>query len=264
MKNIFIMAMILICVLSFATTALALGEYKNVSELFEYWETNGYPNYVGTVYSTDGSMDNLTILIVDDNGTKADEIRSMLVDASGVTFGTAEYSHNELLKVNNEILEKYMSKDQNIYSMGLGWGWGTVDGKTTGFGESKKESRVVLTVDESVAQEYANKFHEIYGDMVVVEAGGAVVPQDEEATSPVGFNSWIILIVVCFVAIATAILFSNRRRFIPAMQTDSGTVITGDASLSRKQMIESIKNSGITPDKDCFDAIMEKIDNQIK
>jgi len=64
--------------------------------------------------------------------------------------------------VNNEILEKYMGKDQNIYGMGLGWA--TVDGKSTGFGESKKEERVVLTVDESVAQEYVNKFYNIYGD----------------------------------------------------------------------------------------------------
>ena len=87
--------------------------------------------------------------------------------------------------------------------------WGTVDGKTTGFGESKKEARVVLTVDESVAQKYANKFYNIYGDMVVVEAGGAVVLQDELATALINSNSWIILITVCFVAIATAVLFSN-------------------------------------------------------
>ena len=194
-------------------------------------ESNGYPDYVGSVYSTDGSMDNLTIQLADDNGTKADEIRSMLADASGVTFGTAEFSYNELLKANNEILEKHMGKDPNIYSMGLGWG--TVDGKTTGFAESKKEARVVLTVDESFAQEYANKFYNIYGDMVVVEAGGAVVPQDELATAPINSNSWIILITVCFVAIATAVLFSNRRRFVPAMQTNSGTVVVSQANLQR-------------------------------
>jgi len=76
--------MILICVLSFAITAFAQGEYKNVTELYEYWEANGYPDYVGTVFSTDGSMENITILLVDDNSTKADDIKSMLADASGL------------------------------------------------------------------------------------------------------------------------------------------------------------------------------------
>lgn len=261
MKKIFIIVMALICIMSFSIVTYAQGEYKNVSELYENWAINGFPDYVGSVYSTDGGSDNLTILLVDDNGIRADEIRLMLADASGVTFGKAEISYNEMLKVNNEIQEKYMGKDQNIYGVGLGWG--IIDGKTTGFGKSKKESRVVLTVDESVAQEYANKFYEIYGDMVVVEAG-SIVYDTKTAKESIGHNSWFILIVACLVAITGAVMYSKSRNFIPAIQTDCNTVTIRNVSMSRKQTIESIRASKITPDKNHFSAIMYKIDNHKK
>ncbi len=258
MKKIFVMMMILICALSFASITFAEGEYANIGEMYQDWAMNGYPDYVGSVYSTDGSSDNMTILLIEGEETKADEIRALLKDDSGVSFGVATYAHNELKEVNNEIVKKYMGSDAMIYGVGIGWT--SVDGEVTGFGESKKESRVIVTVDDSIAQEYANQFYEIYGDMVIVEAGGAAVPLSESTKQAGDSNTWTIVAIIGLSGILmAAFILLKRQRFIPAMQTNSGNIVTGDTCLSRKQTIKAIKNSEFKPDKDMLKSIMKQI-----
>ena len=89
--------------------------------MFQYWEANGYPDYVGSVYSNSGSTAHLTVLLVNDDRTRADQIRASLIDDSGVSFGTAEFSHNTLKAVNDEIAVNYMGNDEKIYGVGVGW-----------------------------------------------------------------------------------------------------------------------------------------------
>ena len=40
-------------------------EVKTMNDLFQYWELNGYPEYVCGVWSTDGSEQNLTVGILE-------------------------------------------------------------------------------------------------------------------------------------------------------------------------------------------------------
>jgi len=139
-------------------------KYSNIEELFLYWEEYGYPDYVGGVYSPGGSMSCLTVLLVGDDGSAENLIRDCLTDTYGLSFGTSEYSYNELSEVNEKIAD-YMLTHDKIYSAGIGWG------SSGGYGADGKEFRVVVTVDESVLTEYNNKLRRQYGDVVEVEAG---------------------------------------------------------------------------------------------
>lgn len=77
-------------------------QYSNMDELFQYWEDFGYPDYVGGVFSTGGSMRQLTVLLTGDSETAKKQILSSLVNASVLSFGTSKYSYNELMAVNED------------------------------------------------------------------------------------------------------------------------------------------------------------------
>ena len=174
MKKAGLLAFILILMLPNTFTALASGEFQNVQALFQHWEENGYPDYVSSVYSTDGS-EKLTILLLDRE--KEDVVRNMLIDESGVSFGTGSISQETLLKVHEEILNEYILKDPMVYAAGIGWT--SIDGELTGFGESKRESRVIVYVDKNYMDEYKNKFRERYGDVVYVDEGSPAEAVEE-------------------------------------------------------------------------------------
>lgn len=174
----------LICALFALCLCLALGmsamaaPYADISALFQHWEQSGYPEDVAGVYSTDGSTYNLTVqLIGDKDGSREAEIRAMLNDDSGVRFEAGTYSHQRLLQIHEEITDAYLFEGSGLYACGIGWG---MDG---GFGESGKESRVVVTVDEARLEEYTAAFSGVYGDAVVVEAGEQPVLTTEEAAA---------------------------------------------------------------------------------
>ena len=188
-------------------------QYQDMAELFQYWEEYGYPNYVGGVFSTDQSMRQLTVLLAGDDGTGENQILASLIDASCLSFGTAKYSYNALLAVNDEI-SYTMLTDDNIYGTGVGWS-SSRDG-VHGFGESGKEFRVVVSVDESTLAEYNDKLHGLYGDTVVVEAGGPVVPMSEpspEDDGPPRSNLLPLLILMTMLigVVYLFLLFQKRK-----------------------------------------------------
>ena len=75
-----------------------------------------------------------------------------------------------------------------------------------------------------------------------------------------GFDLWIWVVGGIALLATTAVFFANRTRFMPAMQTANGNVVTANAPVSRKQTIDAIKNSALTPSGDVFKSIMEKVD----
>ena len=102
MKKLIAFLIALTCILALSVTALAANsdnnkslspdsdKYKNIVALYEHWETNGYPDNVGFVFSTDGSTNNLTVLLVGDDGTAENQIRSMLINDAGLFLWQCE------------------------------------------------------------------------------------------------------------------------------------------------------------------------------
>jgi hypothetical protein len=273
MKKLIAFLIALTCILSFSMTALATGSdndsesvepepllnhdtYENITALYEHWETNGYPDYVGFVFSTDGSENNLTVLLVGDDGTAENQIRGMLISDSGLSFGSAEYSYNELLAIAGEISSEYLEKNNLFYDLGVGWGG--VDDVAPGFGASGKEPRVVVGVDKSILTEYTKKFEKLYGDKVVVFESEAFVLEDlpDKNTSQL----WLLIPMVFLVG--AGILFVIRTQRVPAMQTTSGSVVARSAPVSRKQVIDAVKNSEVSPRAEVFDSILSKINKE--
>ena len=78
-------------------------EVKTINDLFQYWEFNGYPDYVCGVWSTDGSENNLTvgILKTDEGENGKDEILSKIENDEAVTFEYQKYSKNYLFEIQN-------------------------------------------------------------------------------------------------------------------------------------------------------------------
>lgn len=171
----------IICILFALCLCLSMGigvmaaPYADISALFQYWEEFGYPEDVAGVYSTDGSAYNLTVQLVgDEDGSREAEIRAMLNNDSEVTFEAGTYTQARLQQIHQEITDGYMFEGSGVYACGIGWG---LDG---GFGESGKESRVVVTVDEARLEEYTAALSGVYGDAVVVEAGEQPIFTTEE------------------------------------------------------------------------------------
>lgn len=162
--------------LVFGLSMSAMAEtYANITELMSYWEQEGYPDDVAGLYSTDGSAENLTILLVGDaDHSRENEIRAMLEDDSTVSFGIGLYTQSQLQTIKAEIVEGFLSDEASgVYGCGVGWG------NEGGFGTSGMELRVVVDVDEARVDEYTELFYQQYADAVVVEASEPPVAEEE-------------------------------------------------------------------------------------
>ena len=227
----------------------------------EYWERNGYPDnvsfacIVGDEVLEDGTaITYWEIGIVKTNESSKQEILDMLSPNCIITFRGCTYSHNQGEAVRNEILAMNDEKIIDVVLMG------------------NSDGVLVIVQEDSVAY-YTGILSAKFGDIVSV-GGDESTPVEAAAsdgsaanggmitdvTAPVLVNhNWILpamLVLLCGVAIA---LYARRARLIPALQTNTGNVVTGNTPISRKQMIALIKSSAMTPPDDVFRAVMEKI-----
>ena len=88
-------------------------EVKTMNDLFQYWELNGYPDYVCGVWSTDGSEQNLTVGILE-NTEGQKEILEKIENDDAVTFVNQEYSKNYLLEVQNYLFGYYKTVQDGV------------------------------------------------------------------------------------------------------------------------------------------------------
>ena len=97
----------------------------------------------------------------------------VMLPAAGVcasdTF-TPKYSDDELNKIADELIEKYMSDATEIpVVLQIAVGGAVIDGELTGFGESGLEKRVVVSVRYQYYEQYKKMLGDKYGDAVYVE-----------------------------------------------------------------------------------------------
>ena len=164
MKKLICVCLILCLALALSAGVLA-AQFANAYTLLQDWETNGYPDDVGSIYSTDGTPYNLTVQLVGDNfEARAEEIRAMLDDPSTISFEKGTYTDKQLHEISSEIADAYIKDGSGVQSVGVGWG------SSGGFGASGKEMRVVVTADEDRAVDLYQELGSKYGDAVVVEA----------------------------------------------------------------------------------------------
>ena len=177
MKKLICIALTLALLLCMSTAVLAEGaeKYANMMELLEHWEEVGFPDDIGSIYSTDGTYGNFTVQIVgDDIEARAEEIRAMLADPGGVTFERGQFTDRQLHEISAEIREQYMTEGSGITNVTAGWG------RSGGFGPSGQEMRVVVSADEDKVIELAQTLGQRYGDAVIVQPSS----MDQPAPDP--------------------------------------------------------------------------------
>lgn len=248
-------ALLLILLTPFTSIAHASEEGKmSFQDMYNDWEMNGYPDYVGHVIYDD-TVDKYEIGLV--NATEADknEILSKIGNNDGVVLGTARYSYNELLKFQNQIIDD-TNGVEGIY--GLAVGWTSVDGEVIGFGESGKEFRIILTVDENLYGEYVKKLQEDYGDMVHVETGEMAVELGDDSGLTQSNTALYLTIFAVFSLAILGVFFINRGAVL-VKQSASGDNITESRPLGREEVISAVKESGIKPKDSVYRSILDKI-----
>jgi hypothetical protein len=229
----------------------------------------GYPDDIGGVYSADGSVGNLGVLVVNPSPERTAELLEIFSEVT-----PCKYSYNELMLVHQEIVA-LMGPESLIYGCGIG-----------GFhGPSGKEFRVTVSVDESAFDRYTAEFAALYGDMTHVEMSLPLVPDSDYwvgteimpggAMAGGGIDSGAVASItpddpsgslllwamtgVGLLGVLTTMLW-RRSRLVPAMQTANGGGVAQNGPVSKSQAIAAVKESGSAPGDGLFDAISKKID----
>jgi hypothetical protein len=227
-------------------------------DILSGWDENGYPDDIGGVFY-DQDTGKTTILLVNPSVERENELTALM---PGVAFLPSAYSYNELLAVQKDITNEMISQPAGeavIYSAGIGFTM--IDGQLTGFGESGKEFRVVVSVDESVYAETVNRYRELYGDMVYVEPGTAPIADGLlDTTAHARTNMYWPFALIAVILFAAVIAFAmNRRRYSYALQTANGGAVTVSEQMTRKQIKEAVKESALLPS----DAVYERIQRDV-
>ena len=244
------------------TPRLADGKAGNgtIDAPDKYWAMNGYPDNISFAYEAGGEMlDDGTSLtyweigIINADEASRQAILDLLSPNCRITFRECQYSYNQREAAYNEI---YASRNDIVLDVVM----------------VRNSQNVFVAIADGYEKEYARKYIEQYGAFVGVtndiatadDAIAGLGGLDVGGNAKSGFYLWIWSLGAIFLIGMAAILFANRSRLVPAMHTANGNIVTGNAPVSRKQTIATIKNSAITPSDDVFKSIMEKVDRAQK
>lgn len=189
------------------------GQFATAHDLFDHWymerpdpKQSPYPDYVCGVWSTDGSMENLTIAVTDDAAGEAGkaEILALIEDDSTVTFTTAAYSHAELFAIQWELAER-MGEETGMFGIGVY--------------EMENQVHVDIDMDHPGAQTFMEECFALYGDRICFVDGDGVTVSSSDLGADLEENFAEILIganaplwIAVLAAIAAAGGWLLRRR----------------------------------------------------
>ena len=226
----------------------------------KYWAVNGYPDNISFAFEAGGEMldDGTSVAyweigIVNADEACKQEIIDLVSPNCRITFRDCTFSYKQRKAAFNEI---YASCNDIVRDV-----------------QMILNSEVILVeIADGYEKEYARKYVEQYCWFVgvtndinaavnnAVEGGG--FDKGIDKNNP--FGIWFFPMCLIFLIGIATVVFFNRTRLIPAMQTANGNVFTGNAPVSTKQTLAAIKNSALTPSDDVFKAIMEKVNNEKK
>lgn len=219
------MLLSLACVPAFAADMTSL-------ELFTKWENSGYPGYVtGVFYNTETGA--LAFILKENTPERQDEIKAQISDSDKITFYEGKYSHAELeaacAAIRVELTSAGTDTDSGL--LGVGIGWSAVSG---GFGENGKDFRVVVDAKDENVEQLRDKYAAQYGDMVAVDASGAVQAVQDAAASDTaasqtetdaqaksGISNWGIIGIVGVALIGLVFGFGRFRKSHPKTPKDN-------------------------------------------
>ena len=265
-KLIVFLSLILLCIAcclpAFAAEdELPDGSFENAEALFQYWETNGYPDYIGGLWTDNGTTYPLTFSLV--NGAGREEVLRLLADDGSVVFATARYSRNALMRVQDELFA-YFEQDVGLTHTGLMEMQNAIE---IGIASERAEDARTKEFLDMLRREYGDMVYVVMSDgyttytMDVLDMEGASV--DAIFTQEVRMRErWLrlgtLLGLALLCALATVLIF--RHRHAAMLQTVSGEQVREvRGRLSRRQVEKKIKESESTPDASLEERIRSKL-----
>lgn len=246
-----------------------------IDDIYAYWEKNGYPDYVSYAFAAGGEMTAdgtictyWEIGLVDAGETQKQEILSLVSPDCLVEFKNCLFTHaqkqtaydalTELAETDKNILEViFIRNDDSV--------WVAVPEELTkeyakylirdlGLG-----AVVSVTDEDSINAVTTDSFLDgaiaASGDPGIAAPGGAagIVPE-----VGAGAPLWTCLILAAVFACTLTVL-ALHRYFAPAAVTESGTVRTTGAPLSRRQTEQAVREDMQAPSASVYRAVLERI-----
>ena len=242
-------------------------EVKTINDLFQYWEMNEYPDYVCGVWSTDGSQDNLTVGVLQndegENGKK--EILDKIENDDAVTFVYQEYSKNYLFEVQNFLFGYYKTVQDGVEECIAS---SSIDETNnvcivSVLEDKENDERVTALLSELVTKfgkavkvEYGAQIVDTYVDTGNVTTG--TVNATSPATDP---KEAIPLISGGIVLIIFGLIYYmiTKKKGVMQAQTPENVVIPVYSFNTKKEIEAMIKNAEITAPISIDEKIKEKM-----
>lgn len=264
-----------------------------IEDPYEYWAVNGYPDNISFAHTgggeiqPDGTISIYCLIgIVEADEADKQGIINLLSPGLLVTFIDCTYSYKQREAAFNEIsantgevilsvtllrgseailvrtaegyereyAQKFLQQYGSFVAISNGWITETYTSPQT-IDSALVSPDSFAGTGQSVQPVNADT-RAALGPEVIVAPG---IDKAINGTPDNTFDSWLVLLGMVFLVGAVTIVFFNRARLIPAMQTNGGNVVAGNTPISRKQTLAVIKSSALTPSSDISDSIMESV-----
>jgi len=215
------------------------GKYTTMGALYTAWNGyEGYPDYVGGVWTETGDMSRLTVAVTDEAGEEA--IRALLDDQDSVDFVLCKYSYAELNGIMEEVTAQ-MGGDSPIMGCGVY--------------EMENTVHITLKKDYENVDLLAKELANTYGDKVAVEMSDGIITMTNDVivstgpattevltAAPKRQNLLPLVLLLAVLALCGGLLAKK----LPARVTAEGTVVTG-GKLTRAQAEAAVRTGEETP-----------------
>ncbi len=200
MKRCFSLLLSVILIFTCSITAFAEDDkYSTAGDLYQDWYDN-LPDYICGVWSNDGSSNNLTFGIQNNEAGNAgkQEMLRLIKNENTVAFVYQTYSRNYLLGIQEE-LNVYFKKDIGLISTAL----------------DEKNNCIELGIhhqekDEPATKEMIVELKNKYGDAVSVEFVEEIVPTSSIDDRTLYYGS--VIVGVLFLLGLSMLLLLKRRK----------------------------------------------------
>ena len=264
MKSLRLFLLSTLCAILCAMTVFAqTGTFATAYDLYSYWNeqrytvpetTSPYPDYVCGVWSTDGSMENLTFAVTKDEAGEAGkaEILELVEDDATVSFAYQTYPYAELWAIQQELTDSLGDETG-------AWGIGVY--------ETENAVGIHIDMDHPGSEAFMLECFETYGDRVRFEDGsGAVLTAESsgvilpgtgtlKSAGPLNTQLWLWTLTAILALLCVAVW----KVRIPLLQTIGGSLVTVKSSVSRKDIVEEIRRNIAAPPPEVCQSILQKI-----
>ena len=244
------------------TADLPDGHFATSEEMFQYWNSTyppQYPDYVGGVWTDNGTSYPLTIALTDDAAgrTGKKELLRLIADDGSVKFTTVKYSYNRLWQIREEIMP-YFEKDIGLVSLGV---YDMENCVGIEMHQDEKNASATREFVRDLKQRYGDAVRITYTDSYVFMTDDIDVLKGEADISR-DMGLWIASAIAIGFLGTAAVLLTYRRRRALAVQTSAETVVTVAVTRkpTRRALKRALRESEEAPSPSLEKKVMDRID----